>query len=94
MPLQPIPPLARPRRAICNAPATVTDITSKLGLSLSAGDVAQLVNAIRAGGDAGTALAWSIADAIANAVTMMLNRPENGGLLLTHVIRSYLVKLR
>jgi hypothetical protein len=67
--------------------------------------VAQLVSAIGAGGDAGMALALSIADAIANAdyelssqfmntVTMTLNRPANRGLLLTHVIRLHLGKLR
>jgi hypothetical protein len=105
VPLKPIRPFAPPRETPCNAPATVSEITSKLGLSLSAGDVARLVNAIRAGGDAGTALATSIADAIANAdyemsaqllntVTVTLNQPENGGLLLTHVIRSHLAKFR
>jgi hypothetical protein len=100
-PIRVVPP---PRRKSCNTSDTVSRLTSQLGLSLSSGDVAQLVNAIDGGGSAGMALAQFIADAIANGgdawtpqltttITSALDRPEYRGLLLTNVVRMHLLKL-
>ncbi len=99
--LQPRPRFASP----CNVRETVGDIAGRLGVSLSQGDLNQLVHAIGAGGEAGMALALSIAESIAAAnyqltpqlvtsLTDTLNQGANRNLQISHIIHLRLIHAR
>jgi hypothetical protein len=90
--------------SMCNIPQTIGDIAGNLGLSLSQSELNQLVQAIGAGGQAGMAVALSIAESIAAAnyqltpklvTTLMgtLNQGSHRNLQISHLLRLKLTHL-
>ena len=88
-----------------NMQSVVSDLASRLGLGLSQDEVNQLVNGILAGGEAGMAIALTIASLIADAnyqyspqlvnnITQTLNQPAYFGLPVSQIIRMKIIQRR
>ena len=82
---------------LCNARQTIADIAEQVGIALSQAEVDQLAQAITAGGQAGMAVALTIASTIAGAnysltpavvstLTNTLNQGSNRNLLFSQIL--------